>query len=609
MKIKITVLFCAAVCLAAMLAGCGATAPETTVPPETVAAAESTTVSTEPPTFFEEQGLTMWEGFEMEQDPEVRELRGTQQLPKAYELVFFEKNVDAVTMEQIPKREILGASVEAHVCKYYPEEFETKGISHVADQFYHAELAEREGLTKEEWLTEHANDVLVSCWTLSKIPTAEVIDAFYEDFSEEDYDWAINNDRPIIMDQYSGEVFEPEESVNWGIERFTINSGSGEVTFSAMCNTTGNGMNAKNSEYSDYFMVDEVYLLVPKDYDGLTVVYNTIAGYISEEELIESFNDFLSGEEKEDAVWGRMAYEEYYKGGYIKPYFLDINTETVEVAQQDTRRPAEYTFLDMLDQKLWESFVMQDTDHFYFHGVKYNAKEGAEVLYFNKQTYSADSYVDKAMAGVDMDVYVCDMARGETVEDSFYQAARAKDPSLTREAWEEAHKNDRLLSFYTEMTFLTSRANAEFFAGHRGYHWYTAYWQWPLIVDSYTGKIYHPKTNDGNVVETFDLGNGTGTFSALYRQDYSGWVPSGENEYKDYKKCHSIFVLVPEDYDGLTFALEIYKEYRTDDAIRELYSGKKTTSTAQKKDSSTWWQGDFYFENDYLKRFYFGLQK
>lgn len=605
MKIKITAFLCAAVCLTAMLAGCGTTAPETTAPPETVAA-------TETPTFFEEQGLTMWEGFEMEQDPEVRELRGTQQLPKAYELVFYEKNVDAVTMEQVPKREILGASTEVHVCKYYPEEFETKGISHVADQFYYAELAEREGLTKEEWLTEHANDVLVSCWTLCKIPTAEAKDVFYEDFSEEDYGCSVAFDKLTVMDQYSGEIFNPQNRRLGEVGRFTIDNGSGEVTFSAMYNYTGNGMNAKNSEHQDFFMLDKMYLLVPKDYDGLTVVFNAREDHYSEETLEKMLNGFISGEEKdkaEDAAWERTTYEEYYKDSYIKPYFLDLNMETVEAVQQDTRRPAEYTFLDMLDQKLWESFVIQDLDPFYFHGEIHSAKEGAEVLYFNSENMSADSYVGKAIAGVDMDVYVCDIVREETIDDSFYQAARSKDPSLTREAWEEAHKNDRLLCCGADMTFLVSQANAEFFANHEGQYW-SAYWQWPLIVDSYTGKMYCPQTSIGDVVETFDLGNGTGTFSALYRQVYSEWVyTSVGNEYRDLIIGYSIFVLVPEDYDGLTFVQEIYKENRTDDAIRKLYSSKETTATTQKEDSSAWWQGNFYFESDYLKRFYFDLQK
>lgn len=281
--------------------------------------------------------------------------------------------------------------------------------------------------------------------------------------------------------------------------------------------------------------------------------------------------------------------------------------ETTEAAAPvDTRRAAEYTFLDKLGLKLWDGFNLLDSEDIETHGKEIFSNMGAEILYFNSETYSAQSYVDKAIADAMLDVQVLEFVSGE-LEESFYQLELAEDPDLTEEEWLAEHKNDKLLYFSGETTFFTATQNAAYYTNHNWSDRYSVYWQWPLIVDAYTGLTYHPQTGSEKVAEKFTLGNGRDTFYAMY-DGFSGWEDVPGSSYQNLVKYHYIWALVPADYDGLVFALELYEENRTDDAIRALYDNQKSTSTdntSKEEDTSTWWQGDFYFENDYLKRFYF----
>lgn len=321
MKIKITVFFCSAVLLAALLTGCG-TAAQMEATSETT---EPAALQTEPMTFFEEQGFTLWEGFTVEDDPEIREIHGTRELPNGMQVSFYEKKDGPV--EEILHKEIIGTSLDVHICKYFAEDFGMENIANVVDSFYRADLEKNSELTKEQWLESHQDSVILNCWYLMRSAVSEAAEQFHADAPEGDYAWNISSGMICVMDRNAGTVFDADSDHLKEVGQFSLNNDNETVDFSALIDGKGLWVDSEKSDYRDTVLFMDMYVLVPMEYEDLAFMLVPAADYQPDEELLKSINGTQNEEdEDEDPAWYERSWQEFAeKYDYYEFYYAAMD--------------------------------------------------------------------------------------------------------------------------------------------------------------------------------------------------------------------------------------------------------------------------------------------
>lgn len=592
MKTKLLALFCAAVLL---LSGCGGGTTASTASTKTETPSETTTAPTEDPGFLEANGLTAWEGFEVEEHSYFREIHGTKTLTNGAEVFL----VDGDPATTILKKDILETDVDVHITTYYPEEFGMAGIEHVVDGFYQLAAKETPELSKESWLAEHEGYVIYNCWDTTDVETGKWAEAY---LAEHPCDYILWGWDPatILLDGNTGKLYYDSENSGTGKYQITCQEESAELYVAH--NQQQANIIAEDSKYNDTKVIGNLYIMVPQGYDDLILLYDTYDDVIStDEELLEQIED--SRENETGDTWVQLTYQEYLEANSDKYFhYLPIPVS----GEKDTRPAAGATFFDKMGLKISERFWLDEDSSGY---GSMNTAYGGELLFFNSNTRSAWSYVDKAITRTDMYTNLCEYTSAQFSEndqvmeavDFFYREAQNENSELTKNQWIDEHRDCKIITFSNRLDYYVSEQFTTFLRSHSGRHYWWIYTYNPMIMDRYTGQMFSPDRDHLEIVETFTIDSLGIELKAVYKRD--SWTDG------NFYDRPTIYVLAPADYDGLVFMQELYEENRSDDEILSLWDAAPSggNDIILEEDFSTWWSGDYYEEKPYLKRYYFAL--
>lgn len=591
MKRSLTVLL-AILMVLTFLSGCGGSAT----------IAETTAAPTEPPSFFEEQGFQEWEGFTVEADPEVREIHATATILNAAELFFYKEDSGVAT--EILHKEIIEADVDVHIATYDSDEFGMEGISDVVDSFYQKAVEDGEIMTKEEWLAAHEDYVVYNFWNRSEVNTSEHNDAFWASYGQE-FSYYVQGNYVCLMDGYTGNVLMPSDHMlhmekKEGNEIFAISSLDDFLK------------DTESSERDNWTVWQDMYVMVPKNYTGLAFVYGGYATYSgTDEEFLADRNE--EDEEEEISEWKQLSYQEYKNEfNFLTEYFFT----PADLDEEDTRpAPAVGTFFDKMDieanmEKFEVAESLSDSGVKEIHWNNPISIPGAEVIYFNTEKRSAKSYIEKKLANCVLDIYAreytADQFSSQDIQDIINKFYQADDSGLSKAQWLQEYQSYKLMHFASEAKFMVSYVTGPVVKEHGRNIWYWTYTNWPKLIDQYTGNVFMPQSGSQSIVEEFTTSDIE--FSVIYTRA-SEWDHS-TSSYGNYREDNDIYVLVPADYDGLSYALVLYDENRTDEDILALFDNSESTTASEEsaeaeEETSTWWNGDFYEEEPHMKRYYF----
>lgn len=595
MRRSLMILFLALLLLLS-LTGCGTSATtETTVPP------------TEVVSFFEEQGLQTWEGFTVETDPDVREIHAKAELPNIAELYFYKGDIDPVT--EILHKEIVEGTVEVHIAAYTPHDFEMEYISDVVESFYQKAVEEGETTTKDEWLAAHEDYVVYNCWTIEKANEAKHIDDFLAGRTEAEYSWSAQMSGLLLMDEITGTIYYPHNETSGIIEKFPLTVMRESAELFAVYSEGGYEHNSETSKYRDFGGMSNMFVMVPKAYNGLVFVYDGYATNRTDAELLADVNDIA---EEETSKWGVMPYAEYQEK---KPHLTQYFFSPADWSEEDNRfAPAAGNFFDRMGinanmEKFEITETVTEAGVKETHWKTTTSIPGAEMHYFNAEKKSAKSYVDKQLANCTIDAYCreypADQFSSPEIRDVIQKFYEADNAEITNQQWHQEHQDYKLMHFTSKSEFWAGHCTSNFFSSRNGQYWWRIYTNWNKLIDRYTGVVFMPQSGSDGVVEDFEV-NGI-TFSVMNTQESEWYQPV--TRYKNYRKNYDMYILVPADYDGLIYSLVLYEENRSDEDIFELLDDTDTEETKEEteteEETSTWWSGNFYDEEPHLKRYYF----
>ena len=579
------------------LTGCSASSPaETTVPP------------TEATPFFEEQGLTAWDGFAVEADPEVREIHATAEISNIAEVFFYEKEGDTAT--EIVHKEIIDGEAEVHIAAYYPEEFSMPYLSDIVASFYQKAVEDGETATKEEWISAHGDYVIYNCWMIDQANWAQSVDTFCDVRNTDDWNSTILMNGLYLMDGATGSVYYPTDESSGIVARFPLHTMGEHSEMLAVYHMGGYASNSETSANQDFGGLTNLFIMVPKTYDRLVFVCDCYADFSrTNEELLA----YVNGEDEEPSKWEQMTYQEYKDDNpYLVQYFFD--TEKLMEAAANTA-PVVGDFFDRMGiHANMEKFEVTETvletgvkETHWFNSI---TVPGAEMHYFNSDNETVTSYVDKGLANCKMDVtmreYPAAQFESKEVQSIINEFYAADGTGISRQQWLQDHQNYKLIHYSSETDFWAGHCTRNFFAGHAGTYWYTIYANWNKLIDRYTGMTFRPQNGSDGVVEEVET-NGV-NFSVMNTRETEWYKPT--TQYNNFRVIYNMYILIPADYDGLVYALDMYEKNRSDEDILELLAENEQEDAVETQEEtdveiSTWWSGNFYDEDPHLKRYYF----
>lgn len=295
MKIKLMALVCAAVVFSGVLVGCGTeTEGETTVQiEETTVAAEATTEPTEPPTLLEELGIELWDG----KTPSMGEDYWVYDVPaKTMSLVGFNSGVAYYASSKQDYSEMLSSEIVDTYTTITIEEIPKEWITEakpgegdpyvsVANKFYQAYRAKTpDAQNKEDWLDGYK---FLRAGIYQDVYTAK----YYKKDAETTKLAGKNRFWPMfvfeglgIVDQNTGIIFEPSGSYegDHGIGTFAVEADGKRYKIMVQRTLEMQWLDNHNGEERQ-----DLYVMVPKEYDGLAFTYAEFIEPLTSEHVLE----------------------------------------------------------------------------------------------------------------------------------------------------------------------------------------------------------------------------------------------------------------------------------------------------------------------------------
>ena len=341
MKNKLTAWLCLLSLLCSLLTGCGGSTPAETETPETAPVVttepttEPTTVPTEPKTFFEEQGFEFWEGFTV--------LNGVDENGNPNGEIFGEASTIedsaeckvTITSEgrEVTTYHLADTGVKVDMKEFTLAEFEegfqektligTINIKNASDSLYKAFQEEDSSLTKEAWLEQYQNYKVIRCQVERRIRIAGEVRRDKQNMnigqSQWQGRWLTNYWFTAIMNCIDGDVYEGAISDHPGIaETFMITTEKGQESMALVADVYKERKRVSN--YSDFWVLESFFVMVPEDYDDLAFVLTLVDKGRSLEDFEADYDEYT---EVDENAWEEKTFAEYTEGkDYLKYYFL-----------------------------------------------------------------------------------------------------------------------------------------------------------------------------------------------------------------------------------------------------------------------------------------------
>lgn len=303
MKIKLTAMICVAAMLVTLLAGCGAEPGETTIateaqPLETTEPTLSITIPTEPKTFFEERGLTLWEGIEPNTGYYYLDYLSEEDLldiPYKITLGTYEQfGTELAYARKADRTKTIGKYVvdtELNVViEEFPSEyFVTSVLEDAVDIFYTAYLdSEDATLSKEEWLALYKDYNLVHIIAERYACTSDVFDEVLEKEKDGCY-FVVHVKELAIMDMIAGKYYCPNYKILDTVQNFTVGTEDEECEISAFYHISAEFLGDSNTnEFGNDYIKEDIYVLLPESYDGLAFIYSDVTECGEDEDYFNS---------------------------------------------------------------------------------------------------------------------------------------------------------------------------------------------------------------------------------------------------------------------------------------------------------------------------------
>lgn len=301
--------------------------------PETTAATLAAAEPTEPKTFFEEQGFTLWEGIPAEESADSfggEGVSGKKLIPGGSEFRFeFTGDIVCTWYEQADvdlQVSIYSYPLEAFLAEDTQAHFTTANISNVLDSFYQADTAINGTMTKEEWLEAHQDYKILWCQCERDMKSADVLYNFQkeEGLLQSEYSWyaRVWAEELSVMDCTDGSIYEaPGDALGIPLV-FQVRDGADLRDAYAVWDLNSEWYeDSTRPDGYDYFKniicSEAMIVFVPEDCDTIAFVLPLVSEYIHAEE----YETLLNG--GNDVEWKTMTYSEYTKGkDYYKYYFF-----------------------------------------------------------------------------------------------------------------------------------------------------------------------------------------------------------------------------------------------------------------------------------------------
>lgn len=316
---------CLLMAVAFLLTGCGGSTPTETEAPVTELSAmtepttEHTTVPTEPKTFFEEQGFEFWEGFEVYDTLDEEGNRDGGLFAEANILDSTECKVTIASENREETRYCLAdTKVDVWVDEYTLAEFDEEckeknwgavNIKNASDSLYKAFKEEDNSLTKEAWLDQYQDYKVVYCHLHRLIKTSEMCKTINDEVSSyTTHPWSV-----AILDCESGKFYDlvSEDYLGTAEKLFPDADSEKMVLFDASYEWR------QNDWFSDFYLSENIFLMVPEKYDRVAFVLPAIEEKRTLKDLEEAQNKY---DTIFDSAWEEKTFEEYK--GNMKHYFL-----------------------------------------------------------------------------------------------------------------------------------------------------------------------------------------------------------------------------------------------------------------------------------------------
>lgn len=332
---------CLLIAVAFLLTGCGGSVPEETVAPTTEPivttepTTEPTTIPTEPKTFFEEQGFTFWEGFEVNEslDNAGNPDGGLIAWDNILDSTECKVTITCGNREETTYR-LADTKVDVVMKEYSLAEFDeackndkllrTENIKNASDSLYKAFKEEDNSLTKEAWLEQY-RDYKVICGQIEQtIRIANEVNNSKLEMrinsqSQWYYKWYFYGECLALMNCFDGSVFESEYDDYPGVaEVFEIITASEVQHLGTIVDTSIVQIDSGGAK--DVYLLDYFFVMVPNDLEDLAF----ILPLVETERTLEAFEE--SAAELKDSAenpWEVKTFAEYTEGkDYLKYYFL-----------------------------------------------------------------------------------------------------------------------------------------------------------------------------------------------------------------------------------------------------------------------------------------------
>lgn len=286
---------CLIVASVLFLTGCGgsksketetpATEPAATIESVTEPTTEPTTVSTEPKTFFEEQGFVFWEGLN------VHETLDDAGNPDGG--IFAEGNIlnsseCKITIKTGNREEttyrLADTKAEITIEDYSLIEFDevckekslaTKNIPNPSDSLYKAFAKEDSGITKETWLEQFRDYKIVHCKNNRLIRVANEVRAAKYNMNIGQNRWRCEYNtiywNMSVMNCMDGTVYEPKVDIYPGeVNTFLLAGKPGKEIMAAVADI--DSVWQDSGVASDLRIVENFFIMVPVDFNDLSFI-------------------------------------------------------------------------------------------------------------------------------------------------------------------------------------------------------------------------------------------------------------------------------------------------------------------------------------------------
>lgn len=316
------------VLLAVLLSACGGNGqeqPTAEISPTVTTAPATEPAPTEPEkdprpaaeyTEFDKLGLQLWgEEFSTSSQPGTTYASADfSNHPYGGEVLFYRSQNRSASSYSY--KSIAGASMDIYIEK----ENLTAVPTAMSNCFFAAAQERDPSITKEAWLAAHETNQCLRFTTCTTYSVSDTIKA-YESTNSGQYWYWIYTQWPILVDKYSNQAYTP--NLTDGNAASILSAGYGTVEFSALFkhDTVWNTMH-------DFIVQDDIYVLVPSDYDGLIFGSELYQSNWSDEYIrsLYSGNSTASAGEEEVPPWKQQSL--YYEGtNRIRYYFDSIPVE------------------------------------------------------------------------------------------------------------------------------------------------------------------------------------------------------------------------------------------------------------------------------------------